>query len=297
MNRKINYDPISKDKQVIHENNIQGRPGIYQAVLHEFISFLRFSFGSLLTAEFLKVAIPLLILWEIVPQSGIIPRNLVPALSDVVNAFFNLLLYKNLLGHIFYSMTAFIPGIFFAVITAVPLGIAVGWNLYIRKHFLPLFQLLAPIPPTAWAPLTIIIFGVGLPMKIFLIFLGVFYPVFLNTYQAVKDTDPRFLSSARVAGASELTIITRIFFWDALGAILISIKTGIAMGLVMMTSAEMYGGIGGIGFLLAEAKDYFQISVMEACMILLGATGWFLIEILKYIELKLSIWKEVRVKE
>ncbi len=270
------------------------KKGLLASSIIASLDFLRFAFGSLLTKEFLKLALPLMLLWEIAGRVGWVSRNLIPTFSDVVLAFLNLLLHKHLLIYVADSLLTFFLGIFLAVILAVPLGIVVGWNVYLRKHILPFFQLLAPIPPLAWAPLTIIFFGIGLPMKVFLIFLGAFFPIFLNTYQAVKDTDPRYLASARVFGASEWTLLVHVYFWQALGAILMSVKTGIALGLVMLTAAEMYGGRSGIGFLLMQAKEFFQIPVMVVCMLLLGGIGWFLIELLKYLELKLSVWKEVR---
>ncbi|MEI8244311.1 MAG: ABC transporter permease [Lentisphaerota bacterium] len=235
--------------------------------------------------------IPLLILWELLPRTGLVPRTLVPALSDIAVAFRDMLVHKNLAGHIAVSMGRFSLGLFLAVITAIPIGIIMGWNIFIRKHALPLFQLLAPVPPPAWVPVVIILLGVGLPMQTFLIFLGAFYPILFNTYQAVKDTDPRYLSSARVFGASELTLILHVYIWHALGAIIMSVKTGIAMGLVMLVIAEMYGGRSGIGYLLVEAKEFFQIPDMVVCMVILGGIGWFLIEVLKFVELKLAVWK------
>lgn len=260
-------------------------------MLNEISGFLRNSFGSIFSREFIKVFVIVLLLWEILPRLDIVPRTLVPTLSDVAIAFWDMLVNKQFATHIAVSLGKFLAGLALAILFAVPIGILLGWNVAVRKHGLPLFQLLAPIPPPAWVPLTIIIFGVGLPMQVFLIFLGAFYPILFNTYQAIKDTDPRYLSSARVFGASEFTLICRVYFWHALGAIIMSIKTGVAIGLVMLVIAEMYGGRTGIGFVLVEAKDFFQIPEMVACMIALGVIGWFMIEILKYIENKLALWK------
>ena len=248
--------------------------------------FLKNSFGSIFSREFIKVLVPLLVLWEIFPRFNIIPRSLAPTLSDVGIAFWDMVVNKGFFLHILYSLGKFIAGLLIAIVFAIPIGIFMGWNLPIRKHTLPLFQILAPIPP-----LTIIVFGIGLPMQIYLIFLGAFYPILFNTYQAIKDTDPRYLSSARVFGASELTLILKVYIWNALGAIIMSIKTGVAIALVMLVIAEMYGGRSGIGYLLVEAKDFFQIPAMVVCMLALGIIGWFSIEILKFTELKLALWK------
>ena len=84
-------------------------------------------------------------------------------------------------------------------------------------------------------------------MKLFLVFLGAFYPILFNTYQAVKDTDPRYIASARVFGASEFSLIVHVYFRNSIGAILMSIRTGLAMGLVMLVVAEIYGGRSGLG--------------------------------------------------
>lgn len=263
----------------------------WNVLREEVVFFLRTAFGSLFTREFLTVLIPLLILWEVLPRLDLVPSTLVPPVSRVGQTFWEMLVHLDLFGHLRISGLRFFLGFLLALLTAVPLGVLMGWNLFVRKHCLPLFQLLAPIPPPAWVPITIIALGVGLPMQTFLIFLGVFYPILFNTYQGIKDTDPRYLASARVFGASELTLITRVYFWHALGSIIMGIKIGIALGLVMLIIAEMHGGRSGIGFLLLEGKEFFQIDRMVVCMLTLGFIGWLLIEIMKYIEIKLAVWR------
>jgi ABC-type nitrate/sulfonate/bicarbonate transport system permease component len=263
----------------------------WQVVARELSLFGRNSFGSIFSVEFLTVIVPVLILWETLPRLGVVPKTLVPMPSTVAVTFWDMLHNIRLMEHLTGSATRFALGFGIAVVTAFPIGVLMGWNLFIRKHCLPVFQILAPIPPPAWVPITIIIFGIGLPMQVFLIFLGVFYPVLFNTYQGIKETDPRYLASARVFGASEFTLITRVYIWHALGSVIMGIKIGIALGLVMLLIAEMYGGKTGIGYLLLEAKEYFQIDRMVVCMLLLGFIGWFLIEIMKYIELKLAVWR------
>jgi ABC-type nitrate/sulfonate/bicarbonate transport system permease component len=263
----------------------------WNLLVRELELFLRASFGSVFSREFLTVSIPLLILWELLPRLGVVPRTLVPPPSDVAITFRDMIVDLNMLEHIRASAIRFGGGFLLALATAFPIGVLMGWNQFIRKHCLPLFQILAPVPPPAWVPITIILFGVGLPMQIFLIFLGAFYPILFNTYQGIKETDPRYLASARVFGASEFTLITRVYIWHALGSVIMGIKIGIALGLIMLVIAEMYGGRSGLGWLLLEAKEYFQIDRMVVCMMLLGFIGWFMIEVMKYIELKLAIWR------
>jgi ABC-type nitrate/sulfonate/bicarbonate transport system permease component len=266
----------------------------WRRVWEELWGFTKNSLGNFFSPGFLCILIPILLLWEFLPKWGVLPESLLPPLSVVARRFWYMLMHKDLVLHIGYSMGRFFTAFVIAVALAVPIGLLMGWNLKIRAFILPLWQLLSPIPPPAWVPMTIILFGIGSKMHIFLMFIGIFYPVLFNTYQGIKDTDPRYLASARVFGASEFTLLRKVYFWSAFGSIIMSLKTGVAMGLVMLLIGESYGGRMGIGYLLGQAKDYFVIPEMMVCMVILGWIGWFLIEILKYAELKLAIWKAGR---
>lgn len=270
----------------------RGRIGAgFRAALGEISRFLGAAFGSVVSAEFAKVFLALITLWELLPRLGWVPRTLVRPASEVAATLWDLFANHGFIGHIGVSFGRLALGLGIALATALPLGVLMGWNTFFRKHALPLFQLLAPVPPPAWVPITIIVLGVGLPMQTYLIFLGAFYPILFNTYQGVKDTDPRYIASARVFGASEWTLIWHVYIPHALGSIVMGIKIGIAMGLVMLIIAEMHGGRSGLGYLLIESKEYFQIDRMIACMITLGVIGWFLIEVMKYIEARLAAWR------
>ena len=260
-------------------------------VVREIAVFFRGVVENNFTIEFLKVLLPILILWESLPRLDVVPATLVPPPSVVAMTLGDLVANRHLAAHIAISMLRFALGFGVAVVVAVPIGTLMGWNQFLRRHALPLFQMLAPIPPPAWVPIVIILLGIGLPMQVFLVFLGVFYPVLFNTYQGVKDTDPRYIASARAFGASEFTVITRVYLPHALGSLVMGLKLGIALGLVMLVVSEMVGAHSGLGWLLIESKDFFRIDRMVVTMLVLGFIGWFLIEIMKYVEAKLAMWK------
>jgi len=260
-------------------------------VVREIAVFFRGVVENNFTIEFLKVLLPILILWELLPRLNVVPATLVPPPSVVAMTLGDLVANRHLAAHIAISMLRFALGFGVAVVVAVPIGTLMGWNQFLRRHALPLFQMLAPIPPPAWVPIVIILLGIGLPMQVFLVFLGVFYPVLFNTYQGVKDTDPRYIASARAFGASEFTVITRVYLPHALGSLVMGLKLGIALGLVMLIVSEMVGAHSGLGWLLIESKDFFRIDRMVVTMLVLGFIGWLLIEIMKYVEAKLAMWK------
>lgn len=276
------------DRRVTYEAR-----GLNLAV-REVAAFFRGVVGNNFTVESLTVFLPLVVLWEILPRLNVVPAALVPPPSRVAAALWDLAVHHRLASHVAISMLRFALGFAVAVIIAVPIGALMGWNQFLRRHSLPLFQILAPIPPPAWVPITIIALGIGLPMQAFLVFLGAFYPVLFNTYQGVKDTDPRLIASARAFGASEFTLITRVYLPSALGFVVMGCKLGIALGLVMLVVSEMVGAHSGLGWLLIESKDFFRIDRMVVAMLVLGFIGWFLIEIAKYVEAKVAVWKAGR---
>lgn len=260
-------------------------------VVREVAAFFRGVAGNNFTVESLTVFLPLLLLWELLPRLDVVPAALVPPPSRVAATFADLAANHGLASHLAASMVRFTLGLGIAIAIAVPIGTLMGWNQFLRRHALPLFQVLAPIPPPAWVPMAIILLGIGLPMQVFLVFLGAFYPVLFNTYQGVKDTDPRYIASARAFGASEFTLITRVLLPHALGFVVMGWKLGIALGLVMLVVSEMVGAHSGLGWLLIESKDFFRIDRMVVAMLVLGFIGWLLIEIMKYVETKLALWK------
>lgn len=283
---------------IINKSQVPGKLhqiGIY--LLNAYLEiklFIKFALGNVFTREFLTLAIPLIFLWDLLPRLAIVPSTLIPSPIAVIKDFWFLVQNQIIFPHLTASLGRLGLGLVLGIFAGFFLGVLMGWNVFIRKHILPLFQLLAPVPPPAWVPITIILLGVGLPMQTFLVFLGVFYPVLFNTYQGIKDTDPRYIASARVFGASELTILRKVNIPSALGSVIMGIKIGISMGLVMLVIAEMHGGRSGIGYMLLESKEFFQIDRMVVAMAILGLTGWFLIEVMKFIEMRLAQWKKGR---
>jgi ABC-type nitrate/sulfonate/bicarbonate transport system permease component len=259
--------------------------------VHENPGFLRFSLRSLVSRESLRVFLPLLLLWELLPRLDVVPRSLLPPPSTLLHTLEYLVLRMSLAQHLGASLVRYLLGGGLAVVLAVPLGVLLGWNALLGRHALPLFQVLAPIPPPAWVPLAILLLGVGLPMQVFLIFLGGFYPVLFNTYQGVRETNPRYLASARVFGASEWTVMVWVLFQSALGPIFMGIRIGSAIALIMLVVAEMFASQQGVGYLLLQSKEFFQLDRMVVCMVILGVFGWWVNEYLRYLEYRYARWR------
>src|ERR1700737_1334408 len=167
--------------------------------------------------------VPVLILvgWEIFSRSGTLPAALLPAPTTVVRLWAdwvfatdgNTQTYSG--SWIFdtaASMTRVLAGFGIATVLAVSLGVAIGWSRRIETIIEPSLQILRPIPPVSWIPLAIIWFGIADKPAIFLVFLGSFFPILLNTIHGVKSCDRNLIRAGGGAGAGTRRLLRSILF-------------------------------------------------------------------------------------
>ena len=159
------------------------------------------------------------------------------------------LLY-NLLASLRREATAFL----FAV-TAIPLGMAMGWWRVVYNQVNPVMEILRPIPPLAWIPLSILWFGLGDEQNEFIIFLGMFFPILVNTIVGVKNIEPNLVRAARSLGAPERKVLWRIVLQGALPQIITGVRIGLGVGWMALVAAELVGANSGLGFLINDARS------------------------------------------
>jgi NitT/TauT family transport system permease protein len=136
-----------------------------------------------------------------------------------------------------------------------------------------LFQLLRPIPPIAYIPMSMLWFGLGNPPAIFLIALGAFFPVLMNTIAGVRQVDGIYLRAARNLGASGTTMFLRVILPAAVPYILTGMRIGIGTAFIVVIVAEMIAVNNGLGFRISEAREYFWSDKIIAGMITIGLLG------------------------
>jgi NitT/TauT family transport system permease protein len=156
---------------------------------------------------------------------------------------------------------------------ALPLGLAMGTSRIVYAWMNPLVQLLRPIPPIAYIPLSILWFGLGNPPAIFLIALGAFFPVLMNTIAGVRQVDGIYLRAARNLGATGSTMFLRVILPAAVPYILSGVRIGIGTAFIVVIVAEMVAVNNGLGFRILEAREYFWSDKIIAGMISIGLIG------------------------
>lgn len=171
------------------------------------------------------------------------------------------------------SLTRVVLGFVLGAVLALPLGLLMGANARIRELTNPLIQILRPIPPIAYIPLAILWFGLGNPPAIFLIALGAFFPVLVNTIAGVSQVDGLYLRAARNLGASSGRIFRRVILPAAMPYILSGVRIGIGTAFLVVIVAEMIAVNNGLGYRILEAREYFWTDKIMAGMLSIGMIG------------------------
>lgn len=171
------------------------------------------------------------------------------------------------------SLYRVVVGFAIGAALALPLGLAMGASPRVYAWMNPLVQLLRPIPPIAYIPLAILWFGLGNPPAVFLIALGAFFPVLMNTIAGVRQVDGIYLRAARSLGAGRGTIFARVILPAAVPYILSGVRIGIGTAFIVVIVSEMIAVNNGLGFRILEAREYFWSDKIIAGMITIGMLG------------------------
>jgi ABC-type nitrate/sulfonate/bicarbonate transport system permease component len=237
------------------------------------------------------------LLWEAVSRLGLVTPILLPAPSSVVDTFWYLVSTGRLWGHISQSVMRVLVGFVAAIVMAVPLGLFMGRSSWVESGFYASFEILRPIPPIAWTPLAIIWFGLGTPPAVFLIFLGAYFPILLNTVSGVKGIDKRLIHFAKTLGASERVVMLEIIPVAALPSIMTGMRVGLGVGWMVVVAAEMIAASSGLGYMIMDGRFTLQTDVVIVGMLSIGFLGLAMDLLFRRLESVVLRWRRGLVVE
>jgi ABC-type nitrate/sulfonate/bicarbonate transport system permease component len=218
-----------------------------------------------------------LLLWQFVsavwlPRSDPHLAVLMPAPSLIAVTAWRLVVTGELVHHLLASLQRELVA-FAGALAAVPLGIAMGWWRGFHDQANPIFEILRPIPPLAWIPLSILWFGLGDTQNEFIIFLGMFFPILVNTSVGVRNIEPSLVRAAQSLGARRADLLRRIVFRAALPQIVTGIRVGLGVGWMALVAAELVGANSGLGFLINDARSMLRTDIIVVGMLTIGVMG------------------------
>ena len=254
------------------------------------------------------IPVGLLVVWELLSRNQVVNPQALPAPTQVllrwiayarplepfdpaqmsyVAWIFSGELPSDLLATFLRVLVGFIMGAFLAL----PLGLLMGNFEGVYRYFNPLIQILRPIPPIAYVPLSILWFGLGNPPAYFLISLGAFFPVLMNTISGVRNVDAIYLRAAQNLGAGKTTLFVRVIMPAAMPQILTGLRVGIGVAFICVIVAEMIAVNNGLGYRIIEAREYFWSDKIIAGMITIGLLGLAIDTVMSRVNNYLLRWR------
>jgi ABC-type nitrate/sulfonate/bicarbonate transport system permease component len=235
-------------------------------------------------------------LWEIVTQiNGVVVDLfnpiLIPSPGAVFQVGLDMLRSGELLSHIFASLSRVVQGFVLASIMGVVMGVAVSRSTTLSSLFEPIVEMFRPIPSLAFLPIFVLWFGIGEMSKVVFIAYATFFPVFTSTAIGVRQIDPVLLRAAATLGASKSDIFRYVELPAASPSIIAGLRIGFGMSFFVIVAAEFIAADTGLGFMINDARTFFNVPRMLLGAMVIGAIGFSFNIILRRVEASLLRWR------
>lgn len=216
-------------------------------------------------------------------------RNYFPSIFQILEALLKNLSNKEIYIDIGASLLRVLIGFLIASIIGISLGLILAYDK--RLRYIKLYiELLRPIPPIAWIPIAIIIFGLGDSSAYFIVFLGAFFPIFTSTYFGAVSIPTIYKNVASSFEIGKVKYFTKILLFFTLPYIFTGLKIGIGMAWMSVIAAELIGAQSGLGYFIQLNRLLLQTDNIIIGMVLIGIIGYLLQKIIEYIEKILITW-------
>ncbi|MBW9336281.1 ABC transporter permease subunit [Herbaspirillum sp. RU 5E] len=232
----------------------------------------------------------LLLAWEALARAGVLSPQVLPAPSKVLQTALNLIAQGRLLSDLGASLLRAAAGFVIGGSIGFVLGTLVGFSRLAEALVDRSVQMVRAVPFLAALPLVIVWFGVGEGGKVFLVSLGVLFPIYINTVLGIRQVDPKLLELGRVTGLSNWTLIRRIVLPGALPSILAGVRYALAVAWLALVIAETIAANTGIGSLAMDAREFLQTDVIVLTIVIYAGIGVVSDGIARLLERRLLAW-------
>jgi NitT/TauT family transport system permease protein len=234
------------------------------------------------------------VVWQISAMFGIPVIGNVPAPSDVIKTLFEQI--HN--AYYWYSwgdsMMRIFTGFIIAQIIGVPLGLFLGANRRAREIFFPVFEIMRPVPPLAWVPVSVIFWPSAEMSMIFVTFLGAFFTVVLNIVEGITSIDIRYIRAAYSLGSTKSDIFWRILLPASLPSVVVGMTVGMGITWAVVVAAEMIATNTGLGYLTWRGYVAGEFPLIVVGMMSIGLAGYLSSAFIRFIGGRFTPWLQPR---
>ncbi|MEZ2410377.1 ABC transporter permease [Bosea sp. RCC_152_1] len=244
--------------------------------------------------NWIGLVLPLIILafWQLAASLRWVPPVFLPSPLATVQAFWKMLTVQKLHLDFLESIGIVSQAFLYGSIAAVALGIAAGLSRRVEQFFGPTFDTIRHIPGIAWLPLIVLWLGIGAPAKILVIAKSVFFPVFLNTLQGIRNVEKNYIELGRVLTLTRWQLVRRIVLPSAIPNIMVSLRYAAGLAWALVVVAEGLSGMQGLGFLIFRAQGLLLTDQLLVCMVVIGLVGFIIDRGMFLLQRHVLRWKQ-----
>jgi ABC-type nitrate/sulfonate/bicarbonate transport system permease component len=232
-----------------------------------------------------------LIVWELIVYLHFVRSVLLPPPTTVIAKLEGHWAKHYLQIHIVASLQRLFVAFFLAILTGVPLGFLIANFRRISDYVDPLLNLIRVIPPPAWLPFAILWFGIGNPPAVYIIWLGSFFPILLNTIRGIRNTQQIHIESILNLGGKRMDVYRRVMLPSAFPTIFTGIRIGFGIGWVCLVTAELVAVDAGLGWMIEDARNLLDTPTVLGGMVVICMFGILFDTILRKTEQAIVRWQ------
>ncbi|MNO17111.1 putative aliphatic sulfonates transport permease protein SsuC [compost metagenome] len=233
-----------------------------------------------------------LLLWQVAGALGVLSPSLLPTPWEIGKQFVKLAANGKLFIHLEASVIRAAAGFALGGSIALIVGLAIGLSKQLEELLDPSLQMMRTIPLLSLIPLFILWFGVGQLSQVLLIALGAFFPLYVNTFAGVRGVDRKLYEVAQVLQYSKLQRIFRLIIPAALPNILLGLRLSLGIAWLCLVVAELMGANSGVGYMIAEARQYSQTAAVFVGIGVFAAVGKLSDSLVRMLESRLLRWRD-----
>jgi len=239
-----------------------------------------------------------LIIWQITVMTNLIPSRYLSTPLEVINLFIVKLTDPfpdgAVLGiNILSSLSVALTGFALAIVIGIPLGLFMGWYRGFDSFMRPIFEIIRPIPPVSWIPLTIVWLGIGLKAKALIVFFAAFVPCLINSYAGIRQTSQVLINVAKTCGASNFTVFCRIGIPSSFTMVFAGVRVALGYSWATLVAAEMLAASSGLGYMILMGRMFARADVMILGIVIIGCIGVLFTFLLGLFEHRVLGWKKL----
>ncbi|MDO8298726.1 ABC transporter permease [Lacisediminimonas sp.] len=234
----------------------------------------------------------ILTVWYLIPLTGLVNEALVPLPHVVAKKFVVLMTVNDLWIDMLVSCRRVLSGLALGITAAVPAAFLLGWYKPARRLVDPMINFFRSLPPIALIPLIIVYFGIDELAKTVMLFYAAFFASVIVMYEGIVQTNPVFIRVARTLGASDFEIFWRVIVPLSVPHILTALRVALGVSWATLVASELVAAQRGLGAVIQNASNYFQIDTVYVGIISIGAIAVFMDAILRMVTARAVRWQD-----